>query len=211
MVKDENNVWTGKLSLPKGTEFAIKLLKSTVSTTSGGNDTWSALKYSSTLNNSKSYDFGEFTDNLIPNGNFEEGQVKWTPAECITLNAKQPFDGKNILVVGEQGKYPKSCSSDVIVLPPNQNMCLTGYVIMRKPGRSSVVAMKVIKPQQQTLFEFSVTGYADSGDTESWRPFSKTFQTADVPMACRIVLSNDNTDTDETSRADFDALSLISP
>lgn len=71
MVKGENDVWTGELSLPEGTEFDIKILKSTVSTTSGGDNTWSAVRYSSTLNKSASHDFGEFTDNLVPNGNFE--------------------------------------------------------------------------------------------------------------------------------------------
>lgn len=83
MVKGANDVYTGELSLPKGTKFDVKILKSTVSTTSGGDNTWSAVRYESTLNTSTSHDFGEFTDNLIPNGNFEEGQVKWTPAECI--------------------------------------------------------------------------------------------------------------------------------
>lgn len=76
MVKGKNGVWAGELSLPKGTKFDIKILKSTVSTTSGGDNTWSAVRYASTLNNSASHDFGEFTDNLIPNGNFDEGQVK---------------------------------------------------------------------------------------------------------------------------------------
>lgn len=84
MVKGANDVYTGELSLPEGTEFDIKILKSTVSTTSGGNNTWHAVKYSSTLNKSASHDFGEFTDNLIPNGNFDEGPKKWTPANAIT-------------------------------------------------------------------------------------------------------------------------------
>lgn len=86
MVKGTNNVYTGELSLPKGTKFDIKILKSTVSTTSGGDNTWSAVRYASTLNASASHDFGEFTDNPIPNGNFDEGQVKWTPAEFIEIN-----------------------------------------------------------------------------------------------------------------------------
>lgn len=79
MVKGANDVYTGKLSIPKGTKFDIKILKSTVSTTSGGDNTWSAVRYASTLNRSASYDFGGFSDNLIPNGNFDEGRVKWTP------------------------------------------------------------------------------------------------------------------------------------
>lgn len=76
MVKGANNVYTGELSLPEGTEFDIRILKSTVSTTSGGDNTWPAVRYASTLNKSASHDFGEFTDNLIPNGNFDEGKKK---------------------------------------------------------------------------------------------------------------------------------------
>lgn len=73
MVKGANDVYTGELSLPKGTKFDIKILKSTVSETSGGDNTWSAVRYESTLNTSASHDFGEFTDNLVPNGDFDEG------------------------------------------------------------------------------------------------------------------------------------------
>lgn len=76
MVKDDNDVWTGKLTLPKGTKFEIQVMKSTVSTTSGGENKWSAARYKSILDMSASYDFGEFTTNLIPNGSFDEGQVK---------------------------------------------------------------------------------------------------------------------------------------
>lgn len=64
MVKGKNDVYTGKLSLPKGTKFDIKILKSTVPTTSGGDNTWSAVRYASTLNMPASHDFGEFTDNI---------------------------------------------------------------------------------------------------------------------------------------------------
>ena len=66
MVKGENDVYTGELSLPKGTKFDIKILKSTVSTTSGGDNTWSAVKYASTLNTSTSHDFGEFIGQSAP-------------------------------------------------------------------------------------------------------------------------------------------------
>nr|DAL58189.1 MAG TPA_asm: amylase [Caudoviricetes sp.] len=77
MVKGDDDVYTGELSLPKGTQFDIKILKSTVSTTSGDDNKWSAVRYRSTLNMSSSHDFGEFTDNLIPNGSFDEGPVRW--------------------------------------------------------------------------------------------------------------------------------------
>jgi hypothetical protein len=76
MVKGADDVYIGELSLPKGTKFDVKILKSTVSTTSGGNNTWSAVRYVSALNISASHDFGEFTSNLIPNGDFDEGFVK---------------------------------------------------------------------------------------------------------------------------------------
>lgn len=108
MVKGANDVYTGELSLPKGTKFDIKILKSTVSTTSGGDNTWSAVRYESTLNTSTSHDFGEFTDNLIPNGNFDEGQVKWTPAECVQPNNAEPNSRPNMLSVG--GLNPTSCT-----------------------------------------------------------------------------------------------------
>lgn len=114
MVEGDDGVWVGELSLPKGTKFDIKILKSTVSTTSGGDNTWSAVRYASTLNRSASHDFGEFTDNLIPNGNFDEGQVKWTPAECVKLHDSAPFDGGNALNVGGD-IFPTSCTSDVFV------------------------------------------------------------------------------------------------
>lgn len=87
MVKGADDVYAGELSLPKGTKFDIKILKSTVSTTSGGDNTWSAVRYASTLNISASHDFGEFTSNLIPNGNFDEGFVKWAPSSVITKNS----------------------------------------------------------------------------------------------------------------------------
>lgn len=79
------------------------------------------------------------------------------------------------------------------------------------PGIDSVVAMKVVTPQQQTLFEFSVTGNADSGEPDTWRQFSRTFKTADVPMECRIVLTNSHIGQPWTRRADFESLSLVSP
>ena len=205
MVKGTNDVYTGELSLPKGTKFDIKILKSTVSTTSGGDNTWSAVKYASTLNTSTSHDFGEFTDNLIPNGNFDEGQVKWTPAECIKLNGLTPNSGLNHLSVG--GDVPTSCTSDVFILPPNQTLRLTGYIRTRASGIDGVVAMKVVTPQQQILFELSNGGI----QTDNWAPFSRTFKTGDVPMECQIVLSNKIQDGVWWRRADFDSLSLVMP
>ena len=75
MVEGDDGVWIGDLSLPKGTKFDIKILKSTVSETSGGDNAWSAVRYASMLNTSTSHGFGEFADNLVTNGDFEEGKA----------------------------------------------------------------------------------------------------------------------------------------
>ena len=210
MTKGDDDVWTGELSLPKGTKFDIKILKSTVSTTSGGNNTWSAVRYASTLNTSTSHDFGEFTDNLIPNGSFEEGQVKWTPKECVLLGGTTPVSGSNLLSVGGS-ESPISCASDVFAIPPNQTLRLTGYVRNWTANVEGVVTMKVVTPQQHTLFEFSVKSERPPDGTSPWSQFSKTFKTADVPMKCRIVLSNEKIGTAWWYRADFDSLNLVSP
>lgn len=51
-----------KPTLPKGTKFEMK---STVSTTSGGIDKWSATRYESVLNMPATHDFGEFTTKIL--------------------------------------------------------------------------------------------------------------------------------------------------
>lgn len=133
--------------LPKGTKFDIKILKSTVSTTSGGDNVWSAVRYVSTLNTSTSHGFGEFTDNLIPNGNFDEGQVKWTPAEAIKeLSITQ--SGKNALSLGGNSDIT-SCSSDVFIIPPGQTLRFSGYLLTHHPPIEGGVEMKIVTPQQQ--------------------------------------------------------------
>lgn len=204
MVKGANDVYTGELSLPKGTKFDIKILKSTVSTTSGGDNTWSAVRYKSTLNTSTSHDFGEFTDNLIPNGNFDEGQVKWTPAEAIK-EVGNPQSGKNVLSLGGSSDIT-SCSSDVFTIPPGQTLRFSGYLLTHHPPIKGVVKMKIVTPKQQTLFEFSVNAGGDS----TYHQFSKTFKSMDVPIDCRIVLSN-VTVGQWYEHALFDSLSLVSP
>ena len=69
---------------------------------------------------SASYDFGEFTTNLIPNGNFDEGQVKWTPAEAIIENVNAN-SAPNLLQLGGTSGIP-SCSSDVFTIPPGADI-----------------------------------------------------------------------------------------
>ena len=195
MVKGANNVYTGELSLPEGTEFDIKILKSTVSTTSGGDNTWHAVKYSSTLNKSTSHDFGEFTDNLVPNGNFEEGQVKWTPATAITNKYAHESGSWSLHIAGE------SCSSDVFTIPPGQTLSFSGYATIPYGGANRVaVTMKIVTPQQQTLFEIKPEAVSE------FRQFSKTFKSWDVPVDCQITLSN----TSGSNGAIFDSLSLVS-
>lgn len=198
MVKGENDVWTGELSLPEGTEFDIRILKSTVSTTSGGDNTWHAVKYASTLNKSASHDFGEFTDNLVPNGNFDEGQKKWTPAKTIvSYSPPSPVSGPRMLAIG--GDFASSCSSDVFTIPPGQTLTLSGYA--ERNNESDVATMKVVTPQQQTLFECRLEPEADS----KFHQFSKTFKSGDVPMDCQITLSST-----ASKRMHFDSLSLVS-
>lgn len=204
MVKGANDVYTGELSLPKGTKFDIKILKSTVSATSGGDNTWSAVRYKSTLNTSTSHDFGEFTDNLIPNGNFDEGQVKWTPAEAIR-EVDTTQSGKNVLSLGGNSDIT-SCSSDVFTIPPGQTLRFSGYLLTHHPPVKGVVEMKIVTPQQQTLFEFSV----NAGGDATYHQFSKTFKSMDVPIDCQIVLSNAAVGQ-WYEHALFDSLSLVSP
>ena len=205
MVKGDDDVYTGELSLPKGTKFDIKILKSTVSTTSGGDNTWSAVRYASVLNKSTSYDFGEFTDNLIPNGNFDEGQVKWTPAKAIATT-KTVQSAPNVVKLGGDSGFT-SCSSDVFTIPPGQTLRLSGYVATFSSQYEGAVTMKIVTPQQQTLFEFNVQG---EGDGTTWRQFSKTFTSMDVPTECQIVLSNDYVGG-WLGLVLFDTLSLVTP
>lgn len=208
MVKGDDDVWTGELSVPKGTKLDIKILKSTVSTTSGGANAWSAVRYASTLNNSASHDFGEFTDNLIPHGNFDEGKVKWTPADAIKsdyvdhIPAESPH--YSVRLGGDTG-IP-SCSSDVFTLPPGQTLRLIGYVTTFDTSVEGVVTMKIVTPQQQTLFEFSVKG----SDYAAYTQFSKTFKSGSVPVDCKIVLSADSVG-DSYQQVGFDSLSIVSP
>lgn len=200
MVKGDGDIYTGKLSLPRGTEFDIKILKSTVSTTSGGNNTWSAVRYASTLNKSTSHDFGEFTGNLAPSTSIKDG--KWTPVEC--MSDPTAFGGKDVLAVG--GNHPASCTSDVFVLPPNQTLMLTGYIRTTTNSVEGIVTMRVVTPQQQTLFELS------EKSLDGWSQFSRTFKTDNVQRECQIVLSNETAgDNSWKYSAYFQSLSLVSP
>lgn len=199
MVEGEDGVYTGELSLPKGTKFDIKILKSTVSTTSGGDNAWSAVRYASTLNMSASHDFGEFTDNLIPNGNFDEGEVKWTPNNAITANSAAN-SAPNVVTLAPP---LLSVTSDVFAIPPSQTLRLTGYCRGWDIGQSGTVLIQVVSPQQEVLSESKWV----IDDTTGWRSFSETFAVGGTPLECSVRLVNDS-----PGRALlFDSLSLVSP
>lgn len=180
---------------PEGTKFDIKILKSTVSTTSGGDNILSAVKYVSTLNKSASYDFGEFTDNLIPNGNFDKGSVKWTPKTAI--EQKDYANSKpSVLLVTTKNV------SDVFDVPANQSLQFTGYVYHQHNDGSVTVKVESVEPQQQTLLDFSLV----PSEMNSWKQFSGSFNSGDTPMKCQITITGNR-----VSETGFDTLSLVSP
>lgn len=194
MVKGANDVYTGELSLPKGTKFDIRILKSTSSATSGGVSTWSATKYASTLNTSTSYDFGEFADNLI-NGNLDKGQVGWTPDTVIKKNdmANTP---PNVIELSEG----ESALSDVFTIPPNQFIQFTGYCtsVLEK----SLVSVQFVSPQNEILYDVG-TVQPTSG---VWKPFRKSFQPFETPLNARIKLVNNK----PGATVLFDTMALVS-
>lgn len=198
MAKGENGVYTGELSLPKGTKFDIKILKSSVSTTSGGNNTWSAVRYASTLNISASHDFGEFTDNLIPNGNFDEGQVKWTPAEQIIT--RDYAESKPYLTTTSNA----SCISDVFTVPASQPLRLSGYIYVWANNGTADITVESVEPQQRTLLKLSPV----ASELKTWNRFSGSFKSDDTPMKCRVVIAPTRTGA---GTAALDTLSLVSP
>lgn len=199
MVKGDGDIYTGELSLPKGTKFDIKILKSTVSTTSGGDNAWSAIRYASSLNTSASHDFGEFTDNLIPNGNFDEGKVKWTPNDAITANSAANSKPNVVTLTPSL----LSVTSDVFAIPPNQTLRLTGYCRGGSVGQSGTVLIQVVSPQQEALSESKWVINQHTG----WIPFSDAFAVGGTPLECSVKLVNNN----PGSTLLFDSLTLVSP
>lgn len=195
MVKGANDVYTGELSLPKGTKFDIKILKSTVSTTSDGNNIWSAVRYVSTLNMSAAHDFGEFTDNLIPNGTFEKGEVNWDPP--IQIGERDYAHSKPYV----NAVYQKSVS-DVFAVPANQSLQLTGYFYPYPDSGRAIITVESVEPQQRTLLKLNPV---PSG-VLSWNQFSGSFNSGDTPTKCQITIT-----TTGTGATGFDTLSLVSP
>nr|DAZ79712.1 MAG TPA: ENDO-1,4-BETA-XYLANASE Y [Caudoviricetes sp.] len=199
MTKGEGGVYTGVLTLPKGTRFAVKILKSTVDGTSGGDNSWSAVRYASVLNSDAAHDFGEFLDNLIPNGDFEDADAKWTPAECV-VDVKDALKGEKCLSIGDTS--PVSASSASFVIPPNEDMRLSFYMFsFWTAPRTARVEVKDVNTQS-VLFEIMPSTEAAS----NWKVYSGTFKSGDSPVTAQVVASN--------SRASepfyFDSISLVS-
>lgn len=146
--KGEDGVYTGVLTLPKGAMFRPKVMKSTVESTSGGANVWSATSYSSVLNSHGAYDFGEFTNNLIPNGSFEDDDVKWTPTGCV-IQRDYAINGGYFLGVGDQ--YPVSATSDTFVIPPNQDLRLSVHMYSWQLDGASIIEVKDVDTQSVLL------------------------------------------------------------
>lgn len=181
MTKGENGVYTGVLTLPKGTKFDLKIVKSTVDGTSGGNNVWSAVRYTSVLNSDSLHDFGEFADNLVPNGDFEEGAVKWTPSSCI-IERDYAISSSHCLALAD-GVF--KASSDTFVIPPNQTL---KYATSFRTWTANAVASIKIEDvnTRSILFDASVAPQA----AEKWMPFAKWFKSGDVPVTARIILAS---------------------
>lgn len=198
MTEGEDGVYTGVLTLPKGTMFRLKVMKSTVDGTSGGVNVWNATSYSSVLNSDAHHDFGEFDNNLIPNGDFKEGAVKWTPSDCI-IKRDYAIGGGYFLGVGDQ--YPSSATSDTFVIPPNQDLRLSGYMYGWELDGAGIIEIKDVDTQS-VLFKTALS----TKNIYNWEAFSGTFKTGSSPVAAQVVLTNIG-----ANAHGFDNMSLVMP
>ena len=196
MTKGDDDVYTGELSLPKGTKFDIKILESTISGTSGGFNAWSAVRCASTLNTSASHDFGEFTGNLIPNGRLDEGQVGWTPSTAIK-NDDTAETHPNVIELAEG----ESATSDIFALPTNQTVQLNGYCTSKLD--KGLVSVQIVSPQDEVLYDVGTV----SPSSGIWKPFRKTIQRDGTPLNARVKLVNNK----PGATVLFDSLTLSSP
>lgn len=200
MVKDKNDVWTGKLTLPKGTNFEIQVMKSTVSTTSGGVNKWSATRDKSTLNMTASYDFGEFTTNLVPNGDFEGGAVGWTPTDAIH-EKDVAHGGSHVLAVASWTDDTAVVTSDTFVIPPNQSLRCAFYVrAWEHPGKKVTLSVKDVDTQS-VVFEKTL----QPSEIEKWIAVAGAFKSGDTPMRAQVVCN-----THGYGVFSFDDISLVS-
>lgn len=94
------------------------------------------------------------------------------------------------------------CTSDVFAVPANQHLVLSGYV-RKSDGVDEIATVTVesVAPQQQTLFEIDLQGTRDT-----WVPFSRSFDSGDVPTKCRVVITAVGTGFKRC----FDSLLLVS-
>lgn len=198
MTKGENGVYTGVLTLPKGTAFNLRILKSTVDGTSGGTNVWSAVRYVSVLNSDGRHDFGEFTDNLVPNGNFENEEARWSPSNCIDERT-YAHEGGHCLMVGDH--FSNSATSDTFIITPNQDLRYSTYIRTWTANRLANVTIKDVDTQS-VLFEASIRPQS----ANQWIAFSGTFKTGGSPVTAQIVC----TSVDKVAFV-FDTMSLISP
>lgn len=84
-----------------------------------------------------------------PNGDFDEGRVRWTPAEAIRLGGGVfARTSPNALRLGGNSGIT-SYSSDASTIPPGRKSRLSGYVINPNPSAESAVAMEIASPQRQ--------------------------------------------------------------
>lgn len=201
MTKDKNDVWTGKLTLPKGTQFEIQVMKSTVSTTSGGINKWSSTRYKSTLNMTASYDFGEFNTNLVPNGDFEGTEAQWTPAESIVARDNAHGGGKILSIADVEWSGGLVASSDVFVIPPSQSLRFSFYVRVTKPiGEPADVSVKDVDTQS-ILFKETLKPTEDG----KWIAVSGAFKSDGTPVRAQIICQ-----TYGNGIFAFDDMSLVS-
>ncbi|WAX08656.1 hypothetical protein BP677P4_00015 [Bifidobacterium phage BP677P4] len=194
MTKGEDGLYTGVLTLPKGTRFDLKILKNPAA----GTLIWSATRYASVLNSDGVYDFGEFVDNLVPNGNFEEGVAKWTPPESI-IERDYAHEGGHCLVVGD--RFSNSVSSDMFVIPPNQALRYSTYIRTWTANRLARVVIKDVGTQS-VLFESLLKPQS----ANQWIAVSGTFKSGSSPVMAQVVC----TSVDKVGSI-FDSMSIVSP
>lgn len=194
MVKGEDGLYTGVLTLPKGTRFDLKILKNPTV----GQLIWSATRYTSVLNSDGAYDFGEFVDNLVPNGNFEEVVAKWTPSESIVERA-YAHEGGHCLAVGDQ--FADTASSGTFVIPPNQGLRYSTYIRTWTAGRLARVVIKDVSTQS-VLFESLLKPQS----ANQWIAFSGTFKSGNYPVMAQVVC----TSVDKVAFV-LDSMSIVSP
>lgn len=191
MTKGEDGLYTGVLTLPKGTRFDLKILKNPAA----GTLIWSATRYASVLNSDGSYDFGEFTDNLVPNGGFEGVKAQWTPANSIVAR-DNAHGGGHILAVSSRPVY-----SDTFVIPPNQNLRCSYYVRSSVGGKYVSIEVKDVDTQA-VLFEKHQNPKLSFDSI----PASGEFKTGGSPVrACVVCTSYDGT------TFGFDDIAIVSP